>query len=242
MRSERSWASNAPFVLALTGCAAAQPAQPSIHEPHANVQVRIVHHAELGPMVDEGVLVSGEVVALDEPEGGVRSASMRVRPGAMAYDFHTEFFHTETRVETEAFTVTRNLPCGSHQFGPEYCRYDFQALREVPVVVRVADASCDAHFEQEPLPGAEYLVQYEVVAANDCRVTCQRLVPSGDGGSLATACGEAETSGDERVPAVPPTLARTGVPASGADGSRSSSSGSHALGAPQRPTSVFTGR
>ena len=65
--------------LAGSGCVRAYP-QPSIDEPHADVQVRVVHHQELGPEYDERVRIAEWAVRVAPLSPGVQQTTMRVRP------------------------------------------------------------------------------------------------------------------------------------------------------------------
>jgi hypothetical protein len=198
-RIDRRLVGSVASLALVVGCAHSYtPA--SIDEPHANVQVRVIHHAELGPNYDEDVRINGSRIPFTASTDGVRTTTMRLRPGGARYDFHTEFFHTETRWEQQPTSIRENLRCGSTQFGPQYCTYEFPATRRVPVLVNVPDGGCETHVELEPLPGAEYLVQYELVGSNVCEATCQRLVREPGGTLLARGCGAGEPATNASVP------------------------------------------
>lgn len=188
--------------------------QPTLYEPHANVQLRAVHHAQLGPLVDEHVEIDGDTVGLSETADGVSTTTMRVRPESTSYDFHTEFFHEETRWETQTYNMSQSYLCGSTQFGPQYCNYEFPTTRTVPIMVRVPDGGCDARFNHVPVPGAAYLLQYELIADGLCQVTCQRLLEGPNGSVLSMPCGPGEPASGQLTPAgslelesVPPAIA-----------------------------------
>jgi hypothetical protein len=188
----------ATLVLAM-GCVA-RYRQPAQDQPHANVQLRSIHDAELGPSSREQVRVDGRAVEYSEAGGNVRTTTVRVRPEPTAYDFHTELFHDETRWERETYTHGATVFCGYNWYGPQYCWTQWPATRMVPVVFRVSDGRCDAHFEQVPLPGATYVVQYELVGNGICRVTCQRLVEGANGARTATSCGTNEPGTGQMAP------------------------------------------
>ncbi len=167
--------------------------QPAMEDPHADVQIRIVHHAELGPNVEEIATINGEAVPL-EGAGSVREAVMRVRPEGMQYGFETEFYHFQNQLQT--VMETQRYQCGYDRRGARYC------TRQVPVqrmvTVRVSDGGCGTLLDQTPLAGAVYLVQYEFAGVGQCRATCQRIVQGVNGQSMATECGMGEP-----VPASP---------------------------------------
>ena len=161
--------------------------QPAMEDPHADVQIRIVHHAELGPNVEEIATINGEAVVL-EGAGSVREAVMRIRPEGMQYGFETEFYHFIQQMQT--VMETQRYQCGQTRQGPSYC------TRTVPVnrlvTVRVSDGGCGTLLDQTPLAGAVYLVQYEFAGVGQCRATCQRIVQGVNGQSMATECGMGE--------------------------------------------------
>jgi hypothetical protein len=167
--------------------------QPAMEDPHADVQIRVVHHAELGPNVEEIVTINGEAVRL-EGAGSVREAVMRIRPEGMQYGFETEFYHFVQQQQT--VWENQRYQCGSNRQGPVYCN------RQVPVqrvvTTRVSDGGCGTLLDQVPLAGAVYLVQYEFAGVGQCRATCQRIVQGVNGQSMATECGAGEP-----VPASP---------------------------------------
>ncbi len=221
-------------VAVATGGCIREYQPPALYEAHASVQLRSVLHTQLGPLVNEEALIDGSAVTYAETADAVRTTSVRVRPQPTHYQFHAEFSHSETRWETQTSYVTQTYVCGSRQFGVQYCTSERPEIRTVPVLVPVSDGGCDAHFEQTPLPGAVYLVQYELFADAMCQVTCQRLVRGADGALLATECGPGEPPTSEEVPpadiAIEPALAPEAEPTSG--GEAPIPPGASAVGAP----------
>jgi len=166
--------------------------QPSPEEPHADVQIRVVHHATLGTNVEEIVTINGEAVTLGEGGGGVRQGTMRVRPEGLQYGFETEFYHFITTQEWRTVYDTQRYQCGYNRSGPVYCTRQVPRQQLVTVTNRVSDGGCGAALDQVPMAGAVYLVQYEFAGVGQCQATCQRLVQGANGQMMATQCGAAE--------------------------------------------------
>jgi hypothetical protein len=185
--------------LAAVGCVRAYP-QPAIDEPHADVQIRVVHHQELGPQWDESVRIAGYGVALTGTQPGVRQATLRVRPEPAEWLFQTDFFHPVTTWQTQTYWQTQSYLCGSSRYGPQYCSRSIPMTRTVPITVHVPDGGCGTSMVQTPLAGAVYLVQYELVANGVCRASCQRLLEGPGGALVATECGANEPIPDTVVP------------------------------------------
>lgn len=191
----------APLVLALVavGCVRGYP-QPAIDEPHADVQIRVVHHQELGPAYDEQVQIAGYGVHFTETTMGVRQTTLRVRPEPTEWTFATDFYHPVTTWQTQTYWQTQSYLCGSTRYGPQYCSRQVPMTRTVPVTVHVPDGGCSTAMPQTPLAGAVYLVQYELVANGVCQASCQRLLESASGGLEAVPCGPGEPVPDAVVP------------------------------------------
>lgn len=177
--------------LAASGCVR-RYSQPSAEEPHADVQIRVVHHATLGTNVEEMVTINGEAVSLSEGGGGVRQGTMRVRPEGLQYGFETEFYHFITTQEWRTYNETQRYQCGYNRSGPTYCTRSIPRQRLVTVTHRISDGGCGSALNQIPLAGGVYLVQYEFAGVGQCQATCQRLVQGPDGQTQATACGATE--------------------------------------------------
>lgn len=177
--------------LASVGCVR-RYSQPSPEEPHADVQIRVVHHATLGTNVDEIVTINGEAVTLGEGGGGVRQGTMRVRPEGLQYGFETEFYHFITTQEWRTVYDTQRYQCGYNRSGPVYCTRQVPRQQLVTVTNRVSDGGCGAALDQVPYAGAVYLVQYEFAGVGQCQATCQRLVQDASGQMQATQCGATE--------------------------------------------------
>lgn len=189
------------LALALTapGCVRGYP-QPAIDEPHADVQIRVVHHAEIAPQYDEDVRIASYAVHFTETTAGVRQTTLRVRPEPTEWTFQTDFYHPVTTWQTQTYWQSQSYLCGSSRYGPQYCSRSVPMTRTVPVTVRVPDGGCAASLPQTPLAGAVYLVQYEFIANGVCRATCQRLLAGPGGSLLAGECGANEPIPDEAVP------------------------------------------
>jgi hypothetical protein len=181
------------------GCVHGYP-QPALDEPHADVQIRVVHHAELGPAYDERVQIAGYDVRFAESAAGVRQTTLRVRPEAAEWTFQTDFYHPVTTWQTQTYWQSQSYLCGSSRYGPQYCSRSVPMTRTVPVTVHVPDGGCGTALVQTPLAGAVYLVQYELVANGVCQASCQRLLAGPGGGLLATECGANEPIPDALVP------------------------------------------
>lgn len=182
------------------GCVRGYP-QPAIDQPHADVQIRVVHHTEISPEFDEQVRIATYGVSFSETAGGVRQTTLRVRPEPTEWSFETNFFHSVTTWQTQTYWQSQSYLCGSSRYGPQYCSRSVPMTRTVPVTVHVPDGGCSTSMPQTPLAGAVYLVQYEFIANGACQATCQRLLAGPGGGLLATECGVSEPIPDGLVPA-----------------------------------------
>lgn len=199
MRARRSaWLSFGLLVIA-SGCVRRYP-QPSPDEPHADVQIRVVHHQEIAPRYDESVRIDGYPVSFGEDGVGVRQTTMRLQPGPVDWSFSTDFFHEVTTWQTQTYWQSQSYVCGSGRYGPQYCSRSVPMTRTVPVTVRVPDGGCTTGMRGAPLAGAVYLVQYEFVANGICQATCQRLLAGPGGATVAMPCGAGEPIPDVVVP------------------------------------------
>lgn len=179
-------------IVLASGCVR-RYSQPRPDEPHADVQIRVVHHATLGTNVDEIVTLNGEAVTLDTAGAGVRQATMRVRPEAVQYGFETEFYHFVTTQEWRTVYDTQRYQCGYNaRTGPVWCTRSVPRQQLVNVTHRVSDGGCGTALDQVPLAGGVYLVQYEFSGVGQCTASCQRLVQDASGQMQATACGPSE--------------------------------------------------
>lgn len=194
------------FVSALVACVASGCVRgyspPDIHEPHADVEIRIVHHGSPAPYFEEQALIDGEAISFAESGDGTSRTTVRVRPRPTAYDFTTNFYHFETRMVQQTYYDTERYACGydRRRGGTQYCTRSVPRTRMVPVQTRIDDASCTTRLDQMPLAGAVYLVQYEFMANDACRATCQRLLSDASGALVATACGAGEPATGGSVP------------------------------------------
>ena len=183
----------------VVGCVRHYP-QPALDEPHADVEIRTVHHVELGPAFDERVHIDDYDVSFAETAIRVRTTTMRVRAQPTTWTFDTEFYHPVTTIQPQTYWQQQSYLCGSSRYGPQYCSRSIPVTRMVPVTVRVPDGGCSTAMPQTPLAGGVYLVQYELIGNGACRATCQRLVAGPGGATLAVECGASEPLPDTDVP------------------------------------------
>lgn len=202
MRSSRLRSALLLVSLALLAGCVRGYSPPDIREPHADVEIRMVHHASPAPLFEEQLLIDGEAVEFAESGGGTSRTTVRVRPQPTAYDFTTNFYHMETRVVPQTYYETERYACGfdPRRGGTQWCTRSVPRTRMVNVTTRVDDASCTTRLDQMPLAGGVYLVQYEFMANGVCRATCQRLLTGADGALLATECGAGEPATGGSVP------------------------------------------
>lgn len=187
------------IAAATSGCVRAYP-QPAVDEPHADVQIRLVHHQELGPEFDERVRIGEWGVQMSESVPGVRQGTLRVRPEPTVWSFETEFFHSVTTWQTQTYWQSQSYMCGSSRYGPQYCSRSVPVTRTVPVTVRIPDGGCSTTLPHDPIAGAVYLVQYELAGNGVCQASCQRLLAGPGGQLLATPCGPGEPIPTSVVP------------------------------------------
>ncbi|MCX7808050.1 MAG: hypothetical protein N2515_05540, partial [Deltaproteobacteria bacterium] len=146
--------------LALLGQACIKSySQPKPDEPHARVHVRVVHHAALGPQLDELVTINGEALTLNQVGPGTKQTTVRVRPEATRYGFETEYFHTVVTQEWQTYNDIERYQCGYNpRTGPVWCTRTVPRQRLATVERRVSDGGCSTVLDQQPLAGAEYLL------------------------------------------------------------------------------------
>jgi hypothetical protein len=187
------------LALCGAGCVRGYP-QPALDEPHADIQIRVVHHAEITPEYDEAARIGEYGVSFTETAAGVRQTTLRVRPEPTVWSFQTDFYHSVTTWQTQTYWQSQSYLCGSTRYGPQYCSRSVPMTRTVPVTVHVPDGGCSTAMPQTPLAGAVYLVQYEFIANGVCQATCQRLLANPAGGLGAVECGASEPIPDSPVP------------------------------------------
>lgn len=207
--------------LALLGGCVRGYSPPDIREPHADVEVRLVHHASPAPYFEEQMLIDGEAVSFAESDGATSRTTVRVRPQPTAYDFTTNFYHMETRMVPQTYYETERYACGwdPRRGGTQWCTRSVPRTRMVAVTTRIDDASCATRLDHRPLAGGVYLVQYEFMANGVCRASCQRLLSGPDGALLATECGAGEPPTGGVVPVASEWAADDEDAATGGDGS-----------------------
>ena len=173
---------------------------PALTEPHATVTVRVVHHTVSGPELHHQTLLDGHEISLGERSAAVAGApltrSVRVRPAPAAWQFRSEFSHTEVRRET--VMVSEQYSCGiqtvrsgtSTRTQPRTC------TRRVPrtqsVSRRVSDGDCSALVPLTPRIDRRYVVQFDYHGHQSCRARCFEQAPQPDGRFTLTPC---ESSG-----------------------------------------------
>lgn len=192
--SWRWWA----VALVVSACGPPRYVPPAADEPHAQVTVRVLHHALPGPILSHDTLLNGDaipIVARDGTTVGVPiTRSVRVRPGRGLWQFESRFAHIEQRLRT--VYETERQPCGTSRVGSgstsrletRYCTR--QVPRQRLQSVRVPDGTCAAAFVLQATAGRRYLVQYDFYAHEQCRARCfsregtagvLQLVPCGAG-------------------------------------------------------------
>ena len=186
--------------------------EPRRDEPHAVVKVRIVHHAQPGPRLDEGVRWNEYEVAVPQPRGYVPTESLRVvrvRPEPSRWSFATTYFHTVTRTEYRTEYRTEQYACGteSSRTGSytstrtRYCSRQVPYQRLVTVTDRIVDGACRGAVLHQPIAGAMYVMQYDYFGDDRCSVQCLRQVGATDGTFRFVPCGAGEPPAGVTYPA-----------------------------------------
>ncbi|MEM1417322.1 MAG: hypothetical protein AAGH15_20660 [Myxococcota bacterium] len=181
-------------LLTLLGAAACMPPAyqpPSETEPHAILKVRHVVHRRAGPNYASDVRL-GEF-AIDERTidslaiGGTDSPShtfyLRVRPDAAPLRIGGNSSHQEQRMVTRYRTVTESYTCTEYSctgYGnnrtcanrTRTCTRTKQEPYQALEWVTVVDDACEATMSFAPHVGGTYLVQFDYVGENECRLSC----------------------------------------------------------------------
>lgn len=147
--------------------------EPPAEQPHAFVKVRMVHHAQPGPMHTGSVMLNGLVVSYPVEPSTPATRAFRVRPEAANWRLLSEFYHLVTRTET--YTTSESYQCGSMSgpngtSTPTYCTRQVQHTRTV--TDHVTDAICAATVSHAPAVGVTYLVEFDFTGTAKCSVAC----------------------------------------------------------------------
>jgi hypothetical protein len=156
-------------------------------EPHARVNLEVIHLAKPGPRVRDKIVLNGGAI----PTGSTTSVetgavtSVRVPIGAIARcQLSTNFYHDETRSETESVPTYRQEieydSCATHEYeghckgGTRLVSKRGSELRSVTRQVEVSDGQCEQsafyRFERDET----YTLQFTFISAGECVLTCTR--------------------------------------------------------------------
>lgn len=182
---------------------------PAVDEPHAQVTLRVLHHALPGPILHHETLLNGDAIPVVTRGGasvGVPlTRGVRVRPGRGAWQFSSRFAHVEQLLRT--VYETERYPCGTRlgtTGGVETRTCTRQVPRQRWEAVQVPDGSCSAGFVLQATHGRRYLLQYDFYAHDQCRARCfsqqgtdgaVQLVPCGSPGASAPAPARPPSAG-----------------------------------------------
>jgi hypothetical protein len=170
--------------LVALGCAASlKPyVEPPVDAPHALVKVRLVHHAQPGPMYAGSISLNNLAVELPLAPTQPATRALRVRPEGASWRIGSEFFHLVTRTET--YTTTESYVCGQTSgyngtSTPQYCTRQVQHTRTV--TDHVTDAACAAIASHAPVVGTTYIVEFEFTGNGKCSAMCYEQKFADDG-------------------------------------------------------------
>ncbi len=198
------------LALLLGACRAPAYVQPSPTQPHALLKVRHIVHARRGMhygsavnigrfSVDERTL---ESVPTESTESGSETIHLRIHPTPDVYAVRGFSFHYEQRMVSRTRTVQEPYSCterqcsgyGTSQRCSTMYRTCYRSRTEhysEMATVAVTDDACGRTFPLAPRHGAVYLMQFDYLGENDCRLTCFEQVSQLDGTFRLEACPEA---------------------------------------------------
>lgn len=202
-----------PLIGALAvACGPPRYEPPELHQPHATVVVRVIHHTLSGRDLAHTTLLNGFGIDIGERPGVVRGApitrTVRVRPESTRWRFRSHFSHTEQRMET--VYETERYSCGTQTTGygassrttTRYCTR--QVPRQRMRTVRVTDGVCEAETTHTPRIDRRYVIQFDYHANGQCRARCFQQTPQAGGDFRLTPCGSPVPPSPARTPAAAP--------------------------------------
>jgi hypothetical protein len=198
------------FVLLALGCAHPY-VEPALNEPHAVVEVHIVHRATLGPRFAFALDLGGESVqmgATAQRADTPITRSLRVRPGPASWHFASRFTHLQTSTHLVTDWIYESYPCGTMMsFGlgrgypqTRYCQRSVPRQRWVTETVPIVDGACDTGAMLDPVPGESYVLQYEFISHGQCEARCFRQMRRGSSTPDLVPCGRAVPSSGGETP------------------------------------------
>lgn len=192
--------------LVLAACRPPAYVQPTETEPHALLKIRHVVHAQRGPIYGSSIRL-GEF-AIDErtidpaqTNGGM--VHVRIRPEYGDFGIFGTSYHYEMRTVTRYRTVQESYSCSQQEcsttgYGSSarqscrsvtrQCTRSRQESYQATESVVVTDDACGQRIAIAPRIGAVYLVQFDYLGENECRLSCFEQTPSPDGQFTLTPC------------------------------------------------------
>lgn len=187
--------------------------QPEAHEPHAVLKIRHVVHAmrgrEYGSTARLGEFSIDERT-LDPGQEDSATVHLRVRPETAQFGVRGASFHTEMRQVQRYRTVQEPYTCYQQQcsYGGKSgttcrsvsntCYRSRQESYWVTEAVRVVDDECGRSTSFAPRPGGVYLLQFDYLGENDCKLACFEQVPQRDGTFELSPCSPLDSRGAYR--------------------------------------------
>ncbi len=175
-----------------TGCSR-RYSQPEENEPHATVEVRVIHRQASGPELEESVTANRRDIAFPVNASPERMQVMRIRPELTEYEVNTRYFHTEYR--QEQYWVNEQYQCGSTWNGrtmvPSYCSRSVPRMRTVPI--HIDHGTCEQRVAHTPQVGGNYILQYEYQGPGQCTIECVRQMTLPNGQFQMIPCGDDES-------------------------------------------------
>ena len=121
---------------------------------------------------------------------GVVTRPVLVRPGWVAWQVHTAFFHSDTVTRTEFYETSESYPCEEGM-----CTRSVPQARTVTEEVRVNDAVCQRSIRHLAVQDGIYILQYDFFADARCSLHCFLQVQHADGSRGNTPCEVAPPPG-----------------------------------------------
>lgn len=193
-----------------TACRPAAYVQPLLTEPHAILKIRHIVHARRGPMYASAIRIgefSVDERTLEDVQSDAAIIHLRIHPTPDAFSVRGESYHMESRLVTRYRTEQQSYSCPQQQcsgYGTSRschtvystCTRSHQVPYTAHEMVPVVDDACGDTFPFAPRVGSSYLLQFDYLGENQCRLTCFEQVLDGVGGFVLSPC--------ERVALPPP--------------------------------------
>lgn len=190
--------------LTLLGCRPPAYVQPTPEQPHAILKLRHVVHQKGGASYASSVWVGRFAVderTLGDEQAESSSIHLRVRPNPDAFMVRGRSYHmeyktvTRYRSEQESYSCPQQKCSGGFGTTPRSCYTAYNTCtrsRQVPYQtqewVPVTNDQCEAAFPFAPQAQKTYLLQFDYLGENQCKLSCFAQVANPAGDFTLTPC------------------------------------------------------